>query len=87
MIGVVILNPFGLLRINSVKDLVLNCVTTKSCPEHRHARFSAATFAFGLEDLVDFGILIFVLDLRSALFDVLAGILEVLDVEFEAPRF
>jgi len=57
------------------------------CPEHRHARFSAATCAFGLEDIVDFRILIFVLDLRPALLYILAGILEVLDVELKAPWF
>src|SRR5688572_23296481 len=43
--------------------------------------------AFVHEDLMDLGILVFVFDLRAAFFDVLAGVLELFDIELEPPRF
>jgi hypothetical protein len=42
--------------------------------KHRHARLGAALFAFAKKNLVNLRMLVFVLDLRAAFLDVLAGI-------------
>jgi hypothetical protein len=57
------------------------------CSKHRHARFRAPSLTLLNKDLVDFGVLIFVLNLNPTLLHILSGVLQILVFELETPRF